>query len=74
MLDKTGGPISGPEELVERVHAGRLPGGGGRGPTRPRSTTSPAPPGDHPGPAAGMLDRLKEKNEDHLASRQDNAS
>jgi len=37
MLDKTGGPISGAKKLVERLHAGRLPG---RRPPRRRHADS----------------------------------
>ena len=45
MLDPTGGPISGAEELVERLHAGRLPGHDPPRRRRRRSSTSTLPAG-----------------------------
>ena len=45
MLDKTGGPISGRQELERRVHAGRVPGG--RRPRRQDADSRPRPAARH---------------------------
>ena len=73
MLDRTGGPISGAEELVERLHAGGLPGDGA--PFRRRADPRPGLARREPTapPAGCLLDRLREKNEAHLAARADNS-
>ena len=61
------------EELVERLHAGGLPGDGA--PLRRHADPRPGLAGGHPTarPGGCLLDRLREKNEDHLAARADNS-
>src|SRR5258708_37846108 len=71
MLDKTGGPIRGPKNWWSGYMPAAYQG------TVIRADATPIhnlelPPGMDRESQRKMLDRLREKNEDHLASRSDN--
>jgi hypothetical protein len=71
MLDKTGGPISGPKNWSSGYMPAAYQG------TVIRADATPIhnldlPPGMDRESQRKMLDRLREKNEDHLSSRSDN--
>src|SRR3954470_305594 len=71
MLDKTGGPISGPKNWASGYMPAAYQG------TVLRADGVPIhdldlPPGMTPAAQRALLDRLREKNQDHLAARADN--
>src|SRR5207247_10122552 len=72
MLDKTGGPISGPKNWSSGYMPAAFQG------TVIRADATPIhnldlPPGLDRETQRKMLDRLREKNEEHLAGRSDNS-
>src|SRR4051794_28388407 len=72
MLDKTGGPISGPKNWSSGYMPAAYQGGGGKGSGTPIHNLS-LPPGGTEAAPRKLLDRLKEKNLEHLAPREDNS-
>ena len=72
MLDRKGGPISG----AKNWSSGYMPAAYQATVLRAdrcRSTTWPRPPGSDRATRRLLLDRLREKNDSHLASRADNS-
>jgi hypothetical protein len=72
MLDKTGGPISGPKNWSSGFMPAAYQGVTIRATDTPIFDLQP-PPGVTREQQRTLLDRLKEKNEEHLRSRQDNS-
>jgi hypothetical protein len=72
MLDKTGGPISGPKNWSSGYMPAAYQGVVVRADKNPIHDLS-LPPGMTREQQRNMLDRLKEKNEEHLTSRADNS-
>ena len=72
MLDKTGGPISGPKNWSSGYMPAAYQGVVVRADKTPIHDLA-LPPGMTREQQRALLDRLKEKNEDHLASRADNS-
>jgi hypothetical protein len=72
MLDKTGGPISGPKNWSSGYMPAIYQGVNLRATGTPIFDLAP-PPGVTREQQRDLLDRLKEKNDDHLASRTDNS-
>ncbi len=73
MLDPTGGPIPERQELVERLHAGDVPGTislGGHAGARPRQP--PPPAANLETTQRRVLDTLNAYNSGHSAARADN--
>jgi hypothetical protein len=71
MLDKTGGPISGPKNWSSGYMPAAYQGVVVRADKTPIHNLS-LPPGMAREQQRDLLDRLKEKNQEHLAARQDN--
>jgi hypothetical protein len=71
MLDKTGGPISGPKNWSSGYMPAAYQGVVIRADSTPIHDLA-LPPGTTREQQRDLLDRLREKNEDHLASRHDN--
>jgi hypothetical protein len=71
MLDKTGGPISGPKNWSSGYMPATYQGVVIRAEGTPIHDLAP-PPEMTPELQRAMLDRLREKNQEHLAARQDN--
>jgi len=71
MLDKTGGPISGPKNWSSGYMPAAYQGVVLRADSNPIHDLTP-PEGSTPEMQRRLLDRLREKNEEHLASRKDN--
>ncbi len=72
MLDKTGGPISGPKNWSSGYMPAAYQGVVIRADRTPIHDLA-LPPGMTREQQRALLDRLKEKNEDHLATRADNS-
>ena len=72
MLDKTGGPISGPKNWSSGYMPAAYQGVVVRADKTPIHDLA-LPPGTTREQQRDLLDRLKEKNEDHLAARADNS-
>jgi hypothetical protein len=72
MLDKTGGPISGPKNWSSGYMPAAYQGVVVRADKTPIHDLA-LPPGMTRGQQRALLDRLKDKNEEHLASRADNS-
>ena len=72
MLDKTGGPISGPKNWSSGYMPASYQGCVVRADKTPIHDLA-LPPGMTREQQRGILDHLKEKNEEHLASRADNS-
>ncbi len=72
MLDKTGGPISGPKNWSSGYMPAAYQGVTLRATDTPIFDLAP-PPGVTREQQRLLLDRLKEKNEEHLAARADNS-
>jgi hypothetical protein len=72
MLDKTGGPISGPKNWTSGYMPAAYQGVILRGGETPIFDLSP-PPGVTREQQRAFLDRLKDKNDEHLATRSDNS-
>jgi hypothetical protein len=72
MLDRTGGPISGPKNWASGYMPAAFQGTVIRADGTPIHDLEP-PPGVTREAQRRLLDRLHEKNEEHLASRQDNS-
>src|SRR5918992_1934340 len=72
MLDKTGGPISGPKNWASGYMPAAYQGVVLSADKTPIHDLA-LPAGMKRGKQQAMLDRLREKNEEHLASRQDNS-
>jgi hypothetical protein len=72
MLDKTGGPISGPKNWSSGFMPAAYQGVVVRADKTPIHDLA-LPPGMTRQQQRDLLDRLKEKNEEHLAARQDNS-
>jgi uncharacterized protein DUF1501 len=72
MLDKTGGPISGAKNWSSGYMPAAYQGVVVRADKTPIHDLA-LPPGMTRGQQRDLLDRLKEKNQEHLASRQDNS-
>jgi hypothetical protein len=72
MLDKTGGPISGPKNWSSGYMPASYQGVNLRATGTPIFDLAP-PPGVTREQQRELLDRLKEKNEEHLKSRADNS-
>lgn len=72
MLDKTGGPISGPKNWSSGYMPAAYQGVVLRADKTPIHDLQP-PPGISPVAQRRLLDRLREKNEQHLSSRYDNS-
>ncbi len=72
MLDKTGGPISGPKNWSSGYMPASYQGVNLRASGTPIFDLAP-PPGVSREQQRTLLDRLKEKNEEHFASRTDNS-
>jgi hypothetical protein len=72
MLDKTGGPISGPKNWSSGYMPAAYQGVVIRADGTPIHDLE-LPPGETREAQRRMLDRLREKNEEHLRSRQDNS-
>src|SRR3954451_14207630 len=72
MLDKTGGPISGPKNWSSGYMPAAYQGVVVRADKTPIHDLA-LPPGMTREQQRALLDRLKEKNEEHLASRADNS-
>ena len=72
MLDKTGGPISGPKNWTSGYMPAAYQGVVIRADKTPIHDLAP-PPGFTREQQRDLLDRLKEKNEEHLAARADNS-
>ena len=71
MLDRTGGPISGPKNWASGYMPAAYQGVVIRADRTPIHDLSP-PPGFTREQQRTLLDRLKEKNEEHLSARRDN--
>src|SRR4029079_15624773 len=71
MLDKTGGPISGPKNWSSGYMPAAYQGTVLRADATPIHNLSP-PEGMSATTQRRMLDRLREKNQEHLATRGDN--
>jgi hypothetical protein len=72
MLDKTGGPISGPKNWASGYMPAAYQGVVIKASGTPIHNLD-LPPGMTPSAQRKLLDRLKEKNLEHLASREDNS-
>ncbi|HEX4608818.1 MAG TPA: DUF1501 domain-containing protein [Urbifossiella sp.] len=72
MLDRTGGPISGPKNWSSGYMPAAYQGVVIRADRTPIHDLSP-PPGFTREQQRALLDHLKEKNEEHLAARRDNS-
>jgi hypothetical protein len=72
MLDKTGGPISGPKNWSSGYMPAAYQGVILRADSTPIHDLA-LPPGTTRAAQRQVLDRLREKNEEHLASRRDNS-
>ncbi len=72
MLDKTGGPISGPKNWSSGYMPAAYQGVVIRAQGTPIHDLE-LPPGMTPELQRQLLDRLREKNQEHLASREDNS-
>jgi hypothetical protein len=72
MLDKTGGPISGPKNWSSGYMPASYQGVNLKASGTPMFDLAP-PPGVTREQQRELLDRLKEKNDDHLKSRSDNS-
>src|SRR4029077_4247096 len=72
MLDKTGGPISGPKNWTSGYMPAAYQGVILRGGETPIFDLSP-PEGGARQQQRAFLDRLKEKNDEHVATRSDNS-
>jgi hypothetical protein len=72
MLDNTGGPISGPKNWSSGYMPAAFQGTVLRASGTPIFNLDP-PPGMTRAAQRDLLDRLREKNHDHLAARQDNS-
>ncbi len=72
MLDKTGGPISGPKNWSSGYMPAAYQGVVVRADKTPIHDLA-LPPGMTRDQQRALLDRLKEKNEEHLAARSDNS-
>src|SRR5262249_59880706 len=72
MLDKTGGPISGPKNWSSGSLPAAYQGVVIRADATPIHDLE-LPPGTTREAQRQLLDRLREKNEEHLASRSDNS-
>ena len=66
MLDPRGGPISGAEELVERLHAGPFRKARCCDRSASRSSTSPPPANLSDAAQRDLLDTLQQYNSDHF--------
>ena len=71
---RRGGPISGAEELVQRLHARHLPGDGPPVRRARRSSISPARRTLSKTRQRHLLDTLQEYNDEHLTPRADNSN